>query len=70
MYGFSSRLASLVPVSVDNFTCSKSSSKSFKKLQENFEEWVYILLLEKSSKVIKSLMSIKVNNVFNIGILL
>ena len=36
----------------------------------NFEEWVFILLLKKSLKVIKSLIYMKVNDFFNTSILL
>ena len=52
------------------FTQLKSRFKSFEKRQKDFEGWVFIFLLEKSFKVIKILIYMKVDNFFNIDILL
>ena len=60
MYNFSSRLVSLVHVTVVSFD-EKVVSNVLRNLRGN-EGHVYIFLLEKSSKVIKSLMSMKVND--------
>ena len=48
----------------------KKSFKSFEKALKNLEGWVFIFILKKSLKVIKSLIFTKVNNFFNTSIFL